>query len=196
MAKTLFELAGADLTPPKLSDACLVLIDLQNEYRSGPLALHEADRTIANAAKLLKLARESGAPVIHVAHKGREGGMFDRGAERGAIAAPLAPLPGETVIEKEMPNAFAGTDLHDRLQETGRKTLVLGGMMTHMCISSTARAALDLGYKIAIDADSCTTRDLPDGKGGTIAATTVHDVALAELADRFAIVAHVSDAFA
>jgi nicotinamidase-related amidase len=196
MAKTLLELAGADLTPPKLRDACLVLIDLQNEYLAGPLALHQADRAVVNAAKLLQLARKNGAPVIHVAHKGRQGGMFDRSAERGAIVAPLTPLPTESVVEKEMPNAFAGTDLQARLAATGRKTIVIGGMMTHMCVSSTARAALDLGFKIAIDADSCATRDLPDGKGGTIAAATVHDVALAELSDRFAIVAHGSSAFA
>lgn len=61
--------------------------------------------------------------------------------------------------------------------------------MTHMCISSTARAALDLGFRTTIDADGCATRDLPDGTGGTIAAKLIHDVALAELSDRFAIIA-------
>ncbi|MGY3534749.1 cysteine hydrolase family protein [Bradyrhizobium sp. USDA 4452] len=188
-AKTLMQLAGIDLTPPRLGDSCLVLIDIQNEYLAGPLALPDAGPAIARATALLGRARESGAAIIHIAHKGAPGSLFDRSAERGAIIAPLSPRPGETVIEKQLPNAFAGTDLNAQLAATGRKELVLAGFMTHMCVSSTARAALDLGFRTTIDADSCATRDLPDGKGGTIAARLIHDIALAELSDRFAIIA-------
>ncbi len=188
-AKTLMQLAGIDLTPPRLGDSCLVLIDIQNEYLAGPLALPDASPAIARAAALLGRARDSGAVIIHIAHKGAPGSLFDRGAERGAIVAPLAPRPGEIVIEKQLPNAFAGTELNAQLAATGRKELVLAGFMTHMCVSSTARAALDLGFRTTIDADSCATRDLPDGSGGTIAARLIHDVALAELSDRFAIIA-------
>jgi nicotinamidase-related amidase len=194
--KTLLQLAGADLSLPKLSDACLVLIDLQNEYLAGPVALPDADAAIANAARLLARARRSGAAIFHVAHKGRPGGLFDRTAERGAIVAPLAPLGGEPLVEKELPNAFAGTALQARIAATGRKNIILAGLMTHMCISSTARAALDLGFRVTIDATSCATRDLPDGRGGSVAAATVHDVALVELSDRFAIIARDGDALA
>ncbi|AUC98033.1 cysteine hydrolase [Bradyrhizobium sp. SK17] len=188
-AKTLMQLAGIDLTPPRLGDSCLVLIDIQNEYLAGPLALPDASPAIARATALLGRARDSGAVIIHIAHKGAPGSLFDRAAERGAIVAPLAPRPGEIVIEKQLPNAFAGTELNTQLAATGRKELVLAGFMTHMCVSSTARAALDLGFRTTIDADSCATRDLPDGSGGTIAAKLIHDVALAELSDRFAIIA-------
>lgn len=188
-AKTLFQLAGADLTPPRLGDACLVLIDIQNEYLAGPLALPDANAAIARASALLARARESGAAIIHIAHRGKPGSLFDRTADRGAIVAPLSPRAGEPVIEKELPNAFAGTDLKAQLDTTGRKELVLAGFMTHMCVSSTARAALDLGFRTTVDADSCATRDLPDGLGGTLAARTIHEVALAELSDRFAIIA-------
>jgi nicotinamidase-related amidase len=187
--KTLLELSGADLRPPCLRDAALVMIDLQNEYLTGPIALPDARSAIANAAKLLARARAAGTRIFHIAHKGRSGGLFDRTAERGAIVSVLAPLPDEPVIEKGLPNAFAGTDLEVQLAAGGRKDIVLAGLMTHMCISSTARAGLDLGFRITVDADSCATRDLPDGRGGTIAAATIHDVALAELSDRFAIIA-------
>lgn len=192
--KTLLELSGADLTPPRLRDAVLVMIDLQNEYLAGPIALPDAESAIGHAEKLLARAREAGAAIIHIAHKGRSGGLFDRDAERGAIVSALAPLGDEPVIEKGLPNAFAGTDLAVRLAAIGRKDLVLAGFMTHMCISSTARAGIDLGYRITVDADSCATRDLPDGRGGTIAARTVNDVALVELSDRFAIIARGDDA--
>lgn len=128
-AKTLMQLAGIDLTPPRLGDSCLVLIDIQNEYLAGPLALPDAGPAIARATALLARARESGAAIIHIAHKGAPGSLFDRSAERGAIVAPLAPRPGEIVIEKQLPNAFAGTDLNAQLAATGRKELVLAGFM-------------------------------------------------------------------
>jgi nicotinamidase-related amidase len=188
-AKTLLQLAGADLAPAKVTDACLILIDLQNEYLNGPIAVTDADAAIANASRLLTTARSSGAPVVHVAHKGRPGGLFDRSAERGQIVPALAPLPAEPIVEKGLPNAFAGTDLQARLDAIGRKNLVLAGFMTHMCVSSTARAGLDLGYRLTIPADSCATRDLPDGRGGVVPARTIHNVALVELSDRFAVIA-------
>jgi nicotinamidase-related amidase len=192
-AKTLLQLAGADLTPPRMAETSLVLIDYQNEYRSGPIAVAGADGAIGAATRLLRAARDGGAPIFHVAHKGRPGGLFDRAAERGQIVAPLAPSAGEAVIEKSLPNAFAGTDLQAQLSAAGRKTVVFIGFMTHMCVSSTARAALDLGYRAVIDAAACGTRDLPDGLGGVIPAATVHAVALAELADRFAVVTRGND---
>jgi nicotinamidase-related amidase len=192
--KTLLELSGADLRPPRLRDTALVMIDLQNEYLAGPIALPDARSAIASAAKLLARAREAGTRIFHIAHKGHPGGLFDRTTERGAIVSALAPLPDEPVIEKGLPNAFAGTDLQVRLAASGHKDIVLAGLMTHMCISSTARAGLDLGFRITIDADSCATRDLPDGRGGTIAAAAIHDIALAELSDRFAIIARGEDA--
>ncbi|MGY3451649.1 cysteine hydrolase family protein [Bradyrhizobium sp. USDA 4353] len=186
---TLLQLAGADLSLPSLAQSSLVLIDIQNEYRSGPLALPNVEAAIAQAARLLARARAAGSVVIHVAHRGKEGSLFDRTAPRGAIADAVAPLPGEAIVEKTLPNAFAGTDLQARLTAAGRKNLVLAGFMTHMCVSSTARAALDLGWRVTVDAESCATRDLPDGKGSTLQAALIHEVALAELSDRFAIIA-------
>ena len=192
--KTLLELAGADLTPPTMREACLVLIDVQNEYRAGPIAVVGADAAIERAQRLLAAARRAQAPVFHIAHRGRSGGLFDRDAERGQIVAALAPIDGEAVIEKTLPNSFAKTDLQARVAAAGRTNLILAGFMTHMCVSSTARAALDLGLRVAVEAAACGTRDLPDGRGGIIPAATVHEVALAELADRFAIVVRTEQA--
>ncbi|CAL76699.1 conserved hypothetical protein; putative isochorismatase family protein [Bradyrhizobium sp. ORS 278] len=186
--KTLLELSGADLTLPKLAESCLVLIDIQNEYREGPLALPQVEAAIAQAARLLARARAAGSVIIHVAHRGNAGSLFDRSAPRGAIVEAVEPQGGEAVVEKTLPNAFAGTELQTLLTAAGRKNLVLAGFMTHMCVSSTARAALDLGWRLTIDAESCATRDLPDGHGGTLPAASVHQVALAELSDRFAII--------
>jgi nicotinamidase-related amidase len=89
-------------------------------------------------------------------------------------------------VVKSLPNAFAKTDLDARLKATGRIDLIVAGFMTHMCVSATTRAALDLGYRATVVAEATATRDLPDGTGGVLEAALVKRVALAELADRFA----------
>ncbi|HJZ31508.1 MAG TPA: isochorismatase family protein [Hyphomicrobiaceae bacterium] len=190
-AKTLLELSGANLQPPPLTAATLIIIDAQNEYLDGKLALPGVTPALTALARLLAKARAAGAPVVHVKHKGRAGGLFDLEARGGAIIAAVEPAAGEEVVHKPLPNAFAQTDLDARLQRLGRREIVIAGFMTHMCVSSTARAALDLGYRATVAADAAATRDLPDPMGGTIAAEALHRAALAELADRFAIVAKV-----
>jgi nicotinamidase-related amidase len=85
------------------------------------------------------------------------------------------------------------TELANLISDTGRKDVIIVGFMTHMCVSSTARAALDLGLRVTIDAAACATRDLPDGRGGRIDAATLNDMELVELSDRFAVIARGHD---
>jgi nicotinamidase-related amidase len=189
--KTLLEMAGADMRPPALAQSALVIIDAQNEYLDGKLVLPAMKPALDALARLLAKARDAGAPVVHVQHKGRAGGLFDIEARGGAIIDAVKPAGGEAIVHKPLPNAFAQTDLDATLKKLGRTSLVIAGFMTHMCVSSTARAALDLGYKATVAADAAATRDLPDPMGGVIAADALHRAALAELADRFAIVTTV-----
>ena len=93
-ATTILSLAGVVLTPPVLSDTTLILIDYQNEYLSGPLALVGADAALERAAILLQAARAAGTRIIHVAHRGEAGDLFDRGAFRGAFIPAVAPVEG------------------------------------------------------------------------------------------------------
>jgi len=126
-------------------------------------------------------------------HHGEAEGLFDP-ASGGAILPEVAPLPGEAIVEKWLPNAFAGTELQGRLSDLRRPSLLLAGFMTHMCVSATARAALDLGHQVTIAADATATRALPDVFGGAdLSAAQVHRAALAELADRFAAVLPSAD---
>ncbi len=191
VAKTLLELSGADLSPPPLAAATLLIIDAQNEYLDGKLALPGVRPALAALGQLLARARQVAAPVVHVQHRGRTGGLFDLEGHGGAIIAALQPIGGEHLVQKPLPNAFAQTDLDAVLKKLARPQLVIAGFMTHMCVSSTARAALDLGYKATVAADAAATRDLPDPMGGSIAAAALHRATLAALADRFAIVARV-----
>ncbi len=192
--KTLLQMAGAPLDPGRFSESAVVIIDAQNEYVSGKLPLVGVEAALDNISILLKAARSAGAPVIHVQHKGRAGGLFDPGADAFKLAPQAASASGETIIEKPLPNAFAQTGLQEELVKTGRKQLIVAGFQTHMCISSTVRAALDLGYRTTVVSDAAATRDLPDPTGGpAFAAAELHRAALAGLADRFAIVAKLSD---
>ncbi len=189
LPKTLLEMAGATPAPIDPADTALVMIDCQNEYLDGALALPGAAPALAEGARLLDFARARGLAIVHVQHKGRPGGLFDPTGAGFAIAEVVAPAAGEPVVEKGLPNAFAGTDLDDRLKRDGLGHLLVAGFMTHMCVSSTVRAALDLGYRSTVVGAACATRDLPDGAGGTLPADRLHHAELAALADRFATIA-------
>ncbi|WP_046865738.1 cysteine hydrolase family protein [Microvirga massiliensis] len=190
--RSLLELAGAPRHPGSFESSVLVLIDLQREYlESGGLPLVGIEGAVAALGRLLALARRHGTPVFHVAHHARPGAkLFDPGSPTSHIIQGLEPVSGEEVVTKSLPNAFARTDLQDRIQSTGRQELLVAGFATHMCVSSTARAALDLGYRTTIVASATATRDLPDplGTGGSVPAHIVQQAALAALADRFAII--------
>lgn len=189
MSKTLLEMSGADLAPGKVSTSTLILIDCQNEYVTGALPLNGVDDAMVAAAGILQRFRDQGAPVIHIQHQGKAGGAFDLDQDRGQIDTRVAPANGEDIILKSLPNSFAGTNLHDRLTEIGRTDLIIVGFQTHMCVSATTRAALDLGYRNTLIADAITTRDLPGAAGAPdVPARVIHDATLAALADRFAIV--------
>ena len=193
LPQTILQMSGAALHPAPLDRAALVLIDHQREYVDGALPLSGMGAAIDAAADLLSLARQHGVPVFHVLHHGKPGGAaFDPTGPGVAVIGTLAPADGEAVVIKSLPNSFAGTDLHARLQATGRPELIIAGFMTHGCVSATARAAIDLGYRVTVVAAACATRDLPHVAGGTLAAADLHRATLAALADRVAVV--VADA--
>lgn len=189
MPKSLLQMAGAPLTPSPLDKSALVLIDIQREYSEGGLKLPGVEEAAGVAAELLALARTNGVPVFHIVHHGRPGGaLFDPLGPMSEPMAAVAPRDGEAVVAKGLPNAFAKTDLDVLLKKTGRSELIVAGFMTHLCVSATVRAALDLGYRTTLVAGAAATRDLPDPLGGVQPADRVHRATLAALADRFAIV--------
>ena len=184
---TLLRMVGVDLPTPRLADSVLLVIDAQREYFDGRLPLAGMDASLAQAVALLKRARAAGAPVVHVVHRA-DGPLFNpKGAGYPVIEA-LRPLPGEPVVEKALANAFAGTGLDKVLQETGRRQLIVIGYMTHNCVSATTRSALDHGYRATVVAAATATRNLPDGRGGTLPAALVQAANLAALADATALV--------
>jgi nicotinamidase-related amidase len=192
---SLLDIVKAPQTASPLAASALLLVDAQEEYRRGRLKLDGIEPAIAEAARLLGLARRAGLPVFHIVqHAGAGSPIFDPRGSMIEIFEELRPGSGERVVVKSLPNAFAKTDLHELIAATGRRELIIAGFMTHMCVSATARAATDLGYRNTVVAHATATRDLPDPLGGVIAAGTVKRAALAMLADRFAIVVPDCDA--
>ena len=195
-----FTLRAAAGLPPiygPMNDAVLIVIDAQLEYGdTGALALPNLEPALDNVAALLDAGRSAGAEIVHIAHEGSPGRAFDpqRG---GRIFNAAAPLEDETMLGKGLPNSFAHTGLQNHLAAIGRPHLILCGFMTHMCVSSTARAALDLGYETTVVSDATATRSLPATDGGdAIPADAVHAAALAALADRFSAINTTADVIA
>ncbi|MBB5515420.1 nicotinamidase-related amidase [Rubricella aquisinus] len=190
MATTLLNMAGAARPAPDWPTTALVMIDAQEEYRSHALTLPGVEAALNEGARLIAHLRAMGGQVIHIQHEGANGGPFDIPSGRGAIMPEVAPIADEPVIRKRLPNSFAGTDLEETLRGAGVQHLILAGFMTHMCVSATARAALDLGLgPVTIVAGACATRDLPNPLGhGIVPARDVHRATLAALSDRFAFI--------
>jgi nicotinamidase-related amidase len=193
--RTLLEIAGVTATPARLGDAAVVVIDAQQEYVDGVLALPGIAPALDEIGRLLARARAIAAPIIHIVHHGNPGGPFAPDSAGAEIVSPATPAPGEAVLAKRLPNAFASTDLADRVVALKRPQIVLVGFMTHMCVEATARAAIDNGLKATVVASATATRDLPDPLTGQIVpAAEVHRNALAALADRFATIVPTTDA--
>ncbi|OGR38219.1 MAG: isochorismatase [Desulfovibrionales bacterium GWA2_65_9] len=169
----------------------LVSIDIQNDYfPGGHMELAGAEQAGQVAAGMLARYRAAGLPVIHVRHENlRPGSTFFLPGTKGADIHPgNAPLPGEMVILKHFPNAFRDTDLLEVLRGMSATRLTVCGMMTHMCVDTSVRAAFDLGFAVRLAADACATRELAFG-GRTVAAVDVQTAYLAALGAVFAQVA-------
>lgn len=166
----------------------LLLVDIQNDYfPGGAMELAGSPEAGLKAGTLLRTFREHALPVIHVQHiASRDGATFFRPGTPGvAIHDSVAPQEGELVITKHFPNSFRQTGLLEQLRKRQTTTLVIAGMMTHMCIDTTTRAAADLGFQCMLAHDACATRDLSFGET-TVTAAQVQAAYLAALDGPFA----------
>lgn len=159
----------------------LLIIDIQNDYfPGGKMELVGSDEAAKNASRILKEFRRVGRPVIHVQHVSvkPDATFFLPGTRGVEINHAVTPRPDETLIIKHFPNAFRETELKARLDELQVNELAVVGMMTHMCIDTSVRAASDLGLSVTLLGDACATKDLGIGDQQVAAA----DVQVAYLA--------------
>jgi len=184
---TLRALSGMASQPPSLADSTLIMIDCQNTYTEGVMALDGVEAALDEAAELLERARSAGIPIIHFQHDGGEGTPYDVNARIGAIVDRVAAREGETVMTKQFPDCFVGIDLDERLAAAGATNLVLAGFMTHMCVNSTARGAFSHGYAPTVVGGATATRALP-GTSDTVSSQALQEASLAAIGDLFGIV--------
>lgn len=176
-----------------MADSALLLIDIQNDYfPGGKWVLHEPVKAAVQAALVLADYRGRGLPVFHIRHESLQPGavFFLPGTSGADIHPRVAPAEGERVLLKHVPNAFFGTGLNEELQAAGIKHLTVCGMMTHMCIDTSVRAARDYGYRVTLLEDACATREL-EWQGQRLPADTVQKAMLAALNGTFARIMQV-----
>lgn|SRR5487761_2530705 len=166
----------------------LILVDIQNDYfPNGRMELHRTEAAAQNARLVLEHFRTFGRPIVHIRHVALDDDatFFLPETDGVEIHHLVAPLEGEDIVTKHTPNAFVGTDLAAKLASYDVDDVVIVGMMTHMCIDSTTRAASDLGFSCTVVADACATRAQTLGDV-TVDAPAVHAAFLAALSGTFA----------
>ena len=161
----------------------LLIIDIQKDYfPGGKYPLVNPLEAAKNAYMILQCFREHDCPHVHIQHisKKPDATFFISGDSGTDIHDAVAHFEGEPIVYKHQPNSFLNTNLLELLNGWKVERLVITGMMTHMCVDATARAASDLGFQVIVAEDACATRDLKFGET-TIPAELVHKSFLAAL---------------
>lgn len=173
----------------------LILIDIQNDYfTGGKMELFGMDKAANNAKNLLDKFRKAKLPIFHVQHiaKRADAAFFLPDTEGVKLHESVAPLPNETVVQKNFPNSFRNTSLLNHLNAANIEEVVICGAMSHMCVDATTRAAFDLGYKCVVVEDACATLTLQH-KDKVVEAENVHAAFMAALAVLYAKVISLND---
>lgn len=170
-------------------NATLVIIDVQDGFDEPGLGNRNNPNAESNVARLLEAWRESGRPVMYVQHNSVQPDSPLHPSHPGnAIKEIVKPLPGEPVFTKSVNSAFIGTNLEEKLREQNYDTLVMAGLTTNYCVSTSVRMAENLGFKTFVVSDATAAFDTVDQNGKVYAAEEIHNISLANLHDEFATI--------
>jgi nicotinamidase-related amidase len=165
----------------------LIVIDVQKGFDDPFWGRRNNPDAEENVRRLLDAWRRAARPVIHVRHDSRSPGSPLRpGLPGNDLKDAARPLPGEPVVSKSVNSAFIGTDLEERLRKSGCAEVVLAGLTTNHCVSTTARMAANLGFAVRVVSDATATFDMRSPFGRRVPAEEMHEVGLAELDGEFA----------
>ncbi|UCD60526.1 MAG: cysteine hydrolase [Flavobacteriaceae bacterium] len=174
-----------------MSNPALLLIDIQKgldeiDYYGGHRNNLQAE---ANAKRILDFWRNQKFPIFHIKHNSTNpDSPLIPGQPGNEFKDIVKPLANEVIIEKQVNSAFIGTDLRQQLDLRGVSKLVIVGLTTDHCVSSSARMAGNLGYKTFLVSDATATFDKVGPDGSKFRAETIHDIELASLHTEFATV--------
>jgi nicotinamidase-related amidase len=169
----------------------LLIIDIQRDYfPGGAFPLVEPEAAAEAARRALDRFRKGGEPVVHLQHiwDAPDAPFFRKGTEGTEIHPLVAPAGGETLITKDEPNGFLGTNLEETLRAEGIDEVLVAGMMSSMCVDATVRAGADLGFGMTVVHDGCAAPDLEFG-GTTVPGRSVHAAFMAALGSGYATLA-------
>jgi nicotinamidase-related amidase len=180
----------------KPGQPALILVDIQKgfenvEYWGGQRNNPDAE---LRASELLKIWRDNGLPIFHVQHFSSIPTSLLHETHAGNQFSDLvAPAEGEPIIKKNVNSAFIGTGLQAQLDNATITTLVIAGLTTDHCISTTTRMAGNLGYETFLVADATATFNRKGIEGQIFPAELIHQTALASLHKEFATVITTED---
>lgn len=165
----------------------LLIIDMQQGMARREAGPRNNPQAAENIARLLATWRAAKAPVVHIRHISRDPGSLFWPGQGGAEFQPaLAPLPGEHVVEKNVPDAFINSGLERWLRMRDITGLVITGVSTNNSVEATARSAGNLGFQTRVVADGCFCFDQTDYAGVKRSAAEVHAMSLANLRGEYA----------
>jgi len=171
------------------AEAALLVVDVQQGFDDPRWGRRNNPTLEARVAELLGVWRAARRPVLHARHMSTLPSSPLRPGQRGNdFKAVAAPLPGEAVLEKRVNSCFIGTSLDEDLRRSGIGGLVLVGLTTNHCVSTTARMAGNLGYTVWVVSDATATFDRKGPDEVLYPAELVHAMALSDLHGEFAAV--------
>lgn len=176
-------------------NTALLLIDIQNDYfPNGRMPLERSTEASLKAQEVLQAFRSKNQPAIHIQHiSTRPDATYFLPCTKGIEFHPnVQPNKNETIIKKHYPNSFKDTGLLQHLLKNQINHLVICGMMTHLCIDATVRAAYDLGMSCTVLHDACATKNL-EFNHTPIPAQSVHHAFLAALQPTYSNVLSVKE---
>lgn len=169
-------------------NTALLLLEIQNDYfPNGRITLEKSVEASAKAQALLHAYREKKLPIVHTQHiSTHPDATYLLPCTKGAeFYSSVQPVKGETIIKKHYPNSFKDTALLSHLTKNQIDHLVICGMMTHLTVEATVRAAYDLGFSCTVIHDACAARQL-EFNHTVIPAQDVHYAFLAALQPTYA----------
>lgn len=167
----------------------LILIDIQKGF--DQLDAFGGERNNPDAEKvaggLLQNWRELKWPIFHIRHCSvKPGSPLAPNQPGNEFKDEVAPVPGEPIIHKSVNSAFIGTDLKERLDAQGIKTVVIVGLITQHCVSTTARMAGNYGYQTYVVSDATAAFRSKGVDGQIYPPEEVHQMSLATINREFA----------